>query len=866
MSAPTAIPPMTSEISQPADHRSAFRFAAMREDGVTWVGEQESIRAMLSVGNIESSLLGHLQNGSAEVVKSGKHRAVYRLELPPGTAFLKHYCVPDWKGALQNIVRPSRARLEWKAIHTVAKLGIPTVTPIALGERKRGPVVTDSFLLTRAVPESETLHDFVIRHADCGAVIAPDIRQQLAWELGALVARLHAAGILHRDLHAGNVLMRTELRGEMRLWLIDLHSVARRRRLSPATVAKNLALFAHFFDRHTTPADRQRFFVAYWNRLASHGKNGPASKTVSLPIRDVMAAVERASQDWSQRALHKADRKWFRGHRKLIIVRDNSVHCRGVAELGAEFVRQAAANPDLLLERDFVDSARQCGRTSDAGNPPAPHAHPKQVTSSRISLSRKWLGRRRRWSRVRTIWEIGHALLRRGVPVMKPLLFVEQQQGDKRIESLLTESVSRPSCDAETVVELPPASRRQILRSAGRVLRQLHDHGFVHEDLAVDSFRPTADGVLLTGLESIIPVRKVSRTNRLQQLRSLLHSDCDSRFTRSDRLRFLSGYLGRKQRGEWKAFWREVEQSTATTPRSNAAAVHHPTSPPHSRRRFLRAALTTAALFLGCKTPKRTVLTRPARHSIRFGQLLVMSNFRLPKNHPVVEDLVLLRKQVTVALDLPKQREDVVVYIFTTENAYREYLNAVYPGLPNRRAYFVGTPDELAVYTYWGDRILEDLRHEYTHGLLHASLRTVPLWIDEGLAEYFEVSGPRPGTVNTEYASRLASLVNSGRWRPNLPALERLQEFSSMQRSDYQEAWAWVHFLFHSSDGTRQVLLDYLHDLRSTPTPTPLSERLKHHLPSYEQRFLAHVATLPTPQLLSPRVVQPAGMSGVSAR
>ena len=43
------------------------------------------------------------------------------------------------------------------------------------------------------------------------------------------------------------------------------------------------------------------------------------------------------------------------------------------------------------------------------------------------------------------------------------------------------------------------------------------------------------------------------------------------------------------------------------------------------------------------------------------------------------------------------------------------------------------------VYTYWGNRIQQDLRHELTHAILHSVLKDVPLWLDEGLAEYFEV-------------------------------------------------------------------------------------------------------------------------------
>lgn len=245
----------------------------------------------------------------------------------------------------------------------------------------------------------------------------------------------------------------------------------------------------------------------------------------------------------------------------------------------------------------------------------------------------------------------------------------------------------------------------------------------------------------------------------------------------------------------------------------------------------------------GCRTAGQPVAMRPVRHSIRSGQLLVLSDFRLPKDHPAIHDLVTLRKQVAVTLGLPVQKEEVVVYIFTNEQEYREYLNVTYPGLPNRRAYFVGTSKELAVYTYWGERIQEDLRHEYTHGLLHGSLKEVPLWLDEGLAEYFEVEGPVPGRINSDYATRLTKSMSNG-WRPDLKRLEHIEEFSQMQHVDYQESWAWVHYMLHSSPDTKAELLAYLHDLRKNSRPTPLSERLAKIVLKPEDRFANYVATL----------------------
>ena len=62
--------------------------------------------------------------GWAEIVKTGPHRTVYRLVLPQGMFYLKHYRCPDWQAVLQNLVRPSKAELEWRAAMRVSDLGL----------------------------------------------------------------------------------------------------------------------------------------------------------------------------------------------------------------------------------------------------------------------------------------------------------------------------------------------------------------------------------------------------------------------------------------------------------------------------------------------------------------------------------------------------------------------------------------------------------------------------------------------------------------------------------------------------------------------------------------------------------------------
>lgn len=262
-----------------------------------------------------------------------------------------------------------------------------------------------------------------------------------------------------------------------------------------------------------------------------------------------------------------------------------------------------------------------------------------------------------------------------------------------------------------------------------------------------------------------------------------------------------------------------------------------------TRTTVLWLASLCCLLGASCRSVTPEIGELPRKHTLNAEQLVLMSDVRLPKDHDLIKDLQKLRHTVQQKLQLTSTTQEVVVYLFKDEKRYRDYLNTTYPQLPARRAYFVGTPHELAVYTYWGDRIQEDLRHEYTHGLLHASLRSVPLWLDEGLAEYFEVPGPETGGMNTDYVERLGVTLANG-WTPDMKRLEQLEQITDMQRIDYQEAWLWVHYLLHNSPETHMLLIDYLKDLSGQAEPVSLSQRLEENIPYVEERLIGYLSGL----------------------
>jgi hypothetical protein len=48
-----------------------------------------------------------------------------------------------------------------------------------------------------------------------------------------------------------------------------------------------------------------------------------------------------------------------------------------------------------------------------------------------------------------------------------------------------------------------------------------------------------------------------------------------------------------------------------------------------------------------------------------------------------------------------------------------------------------------------------------------------------------------------------------------------------MSQDHYAEAWCWVHWLLRTTPQRRQLIEDYLHDLRRDTVTMPLSARLR---------------------------------------
>jgi hypothetical protein len=191
----------------------------------------------------------------------------------------------------------------------------------------------------------------------------------------------------------------------------------------------------------------------------------------------------------------------------------------------------------------------------------------------------------------------------------------------------------------------------------------------------------------------------------------------------------------------------------------------------------------------------------------------------------MIEDLVALRSDVFRRLKLEPGTEPIQVHLYRSPQDLARITRQTGDPILQRRAYFLQTDEALRVYASWTYDVGTDLRHELTHGYLHSVRPSIPLWLDEGLAEYFEVPRSELGK-HSDHLALLARLHRSGQANFDLERLESLTDPATFAQADYAISWLWVALLLSRPD-TAESLANYFQALPMDGTSArPLSATL----------------------------------------
>jgi len=161
------------------------------------------------------------------------------------------------------------------------------------------------------------------------------------------------------------------------------------------------------------------------------------------------------------------------------------------------------------------------------------------------------------------------------------------------------------------------------------------------------------------------------------------------------------------------------------------------------------------------------------------------------------------------------------VYVFRNDVDYKPYKPSVNGRLINVDGYFQPGPDAnyVSLNVTAGPAPLRIVHHEYTHYFLENNLAHVPVWLNEGIAEFYSTfeGDARTAKVGLPVREHVAGLTAAGIMP--LAELFAVTESSSVFNEEkrvgpfYGTSWALVHYLMAGGDEHRlriDVILEQL--------------------------------------------------------
>lgn len=204
-----------------------------------------------------SALLSH---PSTRILEESRNRiGVARLSLEEGRhaeVVIKEFRTQG-VDKLKSLFQASKALRAWRGSFALAKSELGTPLPIVYLEKRMGSFLEQSYFL------SEYLSD-VTEIRDLFRELPPDSLARLLEELASFLSRCAAAGIYHRDLSDGNILVKKTIEGPNRFFLLDTNRIRCKNKVGTLRGIKSLI-------RLGIPRNRQRAFLAHYVQHPSFG-------------------------------------------------------------------------------------------------------------------------------------------------------------------------------------------------------------------------------------------------------------------------------------------------------------------------------------------------------------------------------------------------------------------------------------------------------------------------------------------------------------------------------------------------------------------------------------------------------------------
>ena len=519
-----------------------------------------------------------LDANMVKTIKSGSHRSVYQIQLPQMDIHLKHNRISGPRAFFRECFRATKAKNEFRMALDLLSLGIPTIAPLAFGTS--AGFLPDSFIITHTLENSTPLSDYWETLQSQTWEESWDNRHELIKALAIFLATMHRKGVVHTDLHPGNLMVQTNKQKPSKIMMLDLHPVRIHSTRVPWEIRlENLAMLDRWAALHASLTDRMRLWDYYTKEVGGFEGDDAFAFHDKYWLKKQVIIMKALESNANLKLWSSFDLRCMGNNRRFKKFRHNNIKGHHVADLGKDCLielvnlkTETGDSPGLKILKKSKSSEVVALTIKDG-------ATEKKIIYKKIFATKMidpLLSLFRPDGTSRS-WAMGHAMIVRQLPTPRPLAMWHTHSVGLKVDGVIITEEIPNAIDMPgyllKIDQLDEPVKTQILRTlvnkVAHLIRKMHDLSVSHRDLKSPNLMVSENGgTIKIWLVDLVGVRThtyLPDERKAQNLARLNSSFVNSKqISNTEKLRFLRQYLRWGMEGPftWKTWWRKIGRLT----------------------------------------------------------------------------------------------------------------------------------------------------------------------------------------------------------------------------------------------------------------------------------------------------------------
>ncbi len=487
-------------------------------------------------------------HNNCEIIRNGQYKKVLRYTDNQESFYIKQYKVRDRLEGIKSLFFRSKARREWDCSHRLLRSNVLTAEPIAVGEKRSCGMLTECYIVSKAVPNTTTVKERLTSIQQSPTELLQ--KNILLKRLVYYIKTVHDHGIFHGELHAENVLVGKD--NPALFYLLDLGRTVFKKSLSLSLRIQELSRLLYSVTDICTDGEITGMIHEY------------ANQTFSPKDREIFCtAVSEKIYRIKYRLWHSRTRKCLKTNNvfKASTYANYTVNMRNEWDIDTLV---ALINKHTLSFREYSSNIIKTSPKIGITCVPVTDGNMKSVCikEHKYPSALKGFSYFFRNSPARRAWIAAHGLIALNFRTPKPIALVEEKRaGILKKSFILMEGLSACLPCNKYVSERfssPPdkitcLKKRRFVVCLAKSFKQLHNFGIYHGDLKANNImvRESQDrwDFFYLDLDRVCFNNTLTRKKRITGL-SQLNASIPNCITYADRLRFYQAYADVKKLNE----------------------------------------------------------------------------------------------------------------------------------------------------------------------------------------------------------------------------------------------------------------------------------------------------------------------------